>query len=192
MKNPQYPSRLRSKADRAIFDRVVRDLARHDLDPSSRLEIITDFCEAERTIASLRRDTKGGTMATRLAATRALNVATAERRRLHQRLFAGGRRPEEALPSVEVAADAISNDADEAWRVHYQTGRGLRLMGDAAMQARVSAHEVERAALEARHGPANWMALLYGSAEEQVAADRAIAAYGVRNKNRSRVESAPS
>lgn len=173
------PPRLRSKADRTRFDRVVTDLLRHDLEPESRLELIVDYVEADRRIADLRKDLKGGSIATRLATTRALNVSTAERRRLHQRLFAGGKRPDEKLPPVAVEAAAkATNAADGAWRPHFHRREfGLpRLANDGTpgMAALIADYDREGEELERRFGKPSWNALLYANAEQQIAAERAI------------------
>lgn len=179
MKKPECPSRLRSKSLRSRWTRVVNDLIRHSLDPVSRAELIADFVELDERMAVLRRDGKGGTVATRLANTRALNVATAERRRLHQRLFAGGKRPEATpLPLDEVVTQIASTDgyvADEAWRAHFRAGKGLRAnSGDRTMAARSSAWQRAGDGIEARHGAPSWAALLYETAEAQAEAEAVL------------------
>ncbi|BCH10454.1 hypothetical protein MesoLj131c_47120 [Mesorhizobium sp. 131-3-5] len=175
----EYPSRLRSKRDRTRFDRVVNDLARHDLDADSRVELIVDFVEIDRRIADLNKDVKGGSIATRLSANRALSIATAERRRLHQRLFAGGKRPDEKLPPVAIeAAGLASNAADEAWRRHFHRREfGLpRLANDGTPEMSQAIAEFYREGedLERRFGRPSWNAMLYANAEEQIAAERAV------------------
>lgn len=149
--------------------------------------MIADYVEAERTIADLRRETKGGTIATRMAATRALNVATAERRRLHQRLFAGGRRPEEVPPTIEAVAAVTINDADQAWRLHYHAvvlgiRPQLRSHVSAAEDRRIAEWKREGEALEAKFGPPSWPALLYPTVEAEIEADRALEAYRHRHR----------
>ncbi|PBB79076.1 hypothetical protein CK218_22260 [Mesorhizobium sp. WSM3879] len=164
---------------------MVNDLARHDLDPESRIELIVDYVEIDRRIADLRKDANGGTIATRLATTRALNVATAERRRLHQRLFAGARKPDEVLPPVAVEAAAKpSNLADESWRRHYHRRHfGLPTLindGTPEMDRLIAEYKREGEELRERFGKPSWSALLYASVEEEIEAKRIIAAYNNR------------
>lgn len=178
---PQCPQRLRSKTDRSRFDRIINDLLRHDLDTESRAELVADYVEIDRQIVDLRKDLKGGTIATRLATTRALNVATAERRRLHQRLFAGGRKPEEAVPTVAAEAAAKpSSLAVEEWRRHIH-GRHygkpqLRNDGTPEMTRLIAEFNREHEELTARFGRPSWSAMLYATDEEEIEAKREIEA----------------
>jgi hypothetical protein len=92
------PSNL-TKPEKTAFRRIVKRLKAVDIDPATRVEILTDFIQIEARIVALRQDeAKGSDM----AITRALNVATAERRRLHAELFKGARRvPKPTLEDLE-------------------------------------------------------------------------------------------
>ncbi|GAA2821517.1 hypothetical protein EDC40_10359 [Aminobacter aminovorans] len=175
MKIPDVPPRFRSKLARERWTRIAEDLIKHGLDASARVELISDYVDAENHITSLRPQSKGtGDM--KLARARALNVATAERRRLHQRLFAGAKRLEEVLPSLEAFTEVIvagdQSEADAAWRAHFLTGKGL--IRDAS--ASRDMHRLEAERLEAKYGEPSWNALLYETVQQQAEADRALEA----------------
>ncbi|UCI17029.1 hypothetical protein FJ970_18015 [Mesorhizobium sp. B2-1-8] len=162
MKIPHVPPRFKSKRAREHWLRVADDLVRHGLDPSARTELISDFVDAETTIASLRPQAKGSADV-RLAQARALNNAVAERRRLHQRLFAGAKRLEEPLPQVEEVVEQIAatdqSDADEAWR-------------DALWPAREGGRTpLDQTEIERRFGRPSWAALLHPTRASQAKDD---------------------
>lgn len=170
MEIPQTPPRFKSKRDRERWSRVCEDLIAHGLDPRSRTELIADFIDAEQQIAALR-PTAQGSADVRLAQARALTNAKAERRRLHQRLFAGGKRVDEPLPPIETAIAEIvvapASEADEAWRDRFwdEAKRPKRRL------------PLEEAELEQRYGPPSWAALLYPTVEAQARGERALDSY---------------
>jgi hypothetical protein len=83
-------------------------------------KLLADFVLLEGRIASLRAgEAEGG-----MAATRALNVATAERRRLHGALIAGARKEVEHAPAVPPPSAELDAKAtaDAAWREFLHGG----------------------------------------------------------------------
>jgi hypothetical protein len=71
------------------------------IDPASRLELVTDHVRLAARIERLterEEDAELGNIAT----SRAVNVATAERRRLHARLFEGAREVEPGPTAAEI------------------------------------------------------------------------------------------
>jgi hypothetical protein len=106
-----------TKAERARWDSLVSQLIEHQLDPEQRRELLVDFVKADRRIAALRKteDQIG------VPGSRALNVAMAERRRLHKALFVGGRKPKKETPPPPLPQAEI--DADAAWREFFRMSR---------------------------------------------------------------------
>jgi hypothetical protein len=151
------PPETMSRKQRAAFRRIAGSLDERGIDPATRQELLADYVILEGRIATLRgTEAEGG-----MAATRALNVATAERRRLHAALFAGARKVEmqpPASPALSSELDA-QTAADAAWRQFYFGGQS----------------GLDEARLRAEHGPPGWNALCYRSLAEQLEAERVIA-----------------
>ena len=82
------PPDAMTAAEKRIFRRVVERLVAVDIDPESRAELLSDYVLLEARIAALRAAEAAAQGKESMAASRALNVATAERRRLHAALAA--------------------------------------------------------------------------------------------------------
>lgn len=151
------PSDL-SRAERKAFRAMLKRLVERGIDPVSRVGLVEDFVRLDARLADLRAAEKKADSGSTLATSRAVNVATAERRRLHDAIFRGAKKPVPKPTPIEEAAAAGHNEADEAWRARYY--RGDRSMS----------HE----ALEARYGAPSWAALLYRTAAEQIGINRLL------------------
>ncbi|ESY88041.1 hypothetical protein X739_05905 [Mesorhizobium sp. LNHC220B00] len=103
------PSDL-SRSERKAFRTLVRRLVERGIDPISRAGLIGDFIHLDARRADLRASEKRAKNESEAAATRALNVATAEKRRLHVELFRGAQKPKPVKTPIEKAA-AISTKA---------------------------------------------------------------------------------
>ncbi|WP_271167297.1 hypothetical protein [Hansschlegelia plantiphila] len=79
-------------------------MAQNGLEIGPRAELLTDYVGIEARIAAMEKETKSDDGKIRMAAHRAISVATAERRRLHARLFVGGRKPK---PDPRAPAEAV-------------------------------------------------------------------------------------
>jgi HK97 family phage major capsid protein len=78
-------------------------------------------------MATLRQDEAAAGEGARIAVTRALNVATAERRRLHTELFKGARRI--VKPSLDDIDKLKSGDGEYLWRNGMTAGAPPSLLG---------------------------------------------------------------
>jgi hypothetical protein len=99
-----------SPAEKKQWDQVVEQMTERGIDPASRLELITDYVKLAARIERLSAredDPELGNIQT----SRAVNVAVAERRRLHAALFAGAGKPEPVPTPAKVAYE----DAFWAW-----------------------------------------------------------------------------
>lgn len=156
-----------TREQRNAFRRIARHLEARGIDPETRRELLADYVLLEARIAALRiAEGEGSGIAT----TRAINTATAERRRLYGALFAGARRIEPAQPAAAVAPAAALDRraaADAAWRECLHGGC-LDSMTREAGRARM-------AEIEAQHGLPSWGALMYATPEAEVEAERIIA-----------------
>jgi hypothetical protein len=71
------------------FARTVEALCKAGLDPGARVELLTDYCRIEARIETLREAEASPRGEARLVASRAINTAGAEKRRLYSTLFKG-------------------------------------------------------------------------------------------------------
>jgi hypothetical protein len=169
-----------SRAERKAFRNLAKRLVVRGIDPVSRVGLVEDFVRLEGRLADLRAAEKQSDSGSTLATSRAVNMATAERRRLHDAIFRGAKKPDSKPTPIEQAAAAGANEADETWRAHY-AGKGLRSNGDAVMQARVDAWMREGFAIRERYGDPSWGALLYRTAAEEIGVSRLVEKYRPRS-----------
>ena len=91
------PKKL-TQSERKAWDHIVQEMKSRGIDCDSRVMLIKDYVKLEARIERLsdrEQDPVFGSVQT----SRALNVAIAERRRLHTALFAGAPTPEQ-LPTL--------------------------------------------------------------------------------------------
>jgi hypothetical protein len=104
-------------AERNAWDDIAREMKSRGIDPASRVALIRDYVKLEARIerlSSREDDPVLGNVQT----SRAINVAIAERRRLHAALFAGAREIEE-LPPPPTPAQTREREAYTAWAHFY-------------------------------------------------------------------------
>eukprot|EP01035_Chromulina_nebulosa_P012743 gene12743-16984_t len=177
------PSNDLSRSERKAFRTMVQRLAKLDVDVISRASLIEEFCRLETRLGDLRKAEKAAENGSKMAVSRALNVATAERRRLHEAIHKGvstrpKTRDERSTAAIETATtDVETNDGDEAWRRHfwpevYGLPRNSRTMAEL---------DAESARLEALYGPPGWGPLLYASAAEEVGVSAILREYAPRS-----------
>jgi hypothetical protein len=102
-----------SRSERKTFRKLVQMLAERGIEPGARAHLVADFVLSDRRLADLRRHENQTNPASNLAVIRAVNTATAERRRLHAAMFKGARKPAPAPAKEKVRA---SDSAIEAWQ----------------------------------------------------------------------------
>ncbi|MBZ9603956.1 hypothetical protein [Phyllobacterium chamaecytisi] len=157
---PEPPNDL-SRGERKIFRTMVKRLVERGIDPVSRAGLVEDYARTEERLKHLRTSEKQADSASKMAVTRAVNVATAERRRLHDAMFRGAGKPA-PMPVAQQAAQERS-EADEAWRDrHWQR-----------VPNPLSQEELGR-----RYGRPRMAALLYRSIEEEIGTKRILKKYG--------------
>ena len=137
-----------SRAEKRTFRRLVTQLVEAQIEPAAREALLSDYVQLDARIAALRdEENEALDPKARMAASRALNVASAERRRLHGALFKGARkRP--APPPDDERISPEQEAADQAWGAFYRGNKSIS--------------ETE---LRARYGSPSWRALLELSAE---------------------------
>jgi hypothetical protein len=140
-----------SRAERKAFRNLVKRLEDRGIDPLARVGLIEDFVRIEARLCDLR---KGEKASHSLAASRAVNVATAERRRLHEAIFRGAKKP-----AAKVAPEELEDEGAEAWRAYFHHA-------DRSLTA---------AQLERRYGPPGWGPLLHATAAEEAREARLLA-----------------
>src|SRR5258706_9014550 len=107
-----------SPSERTEWRRISKAMRAAGLDPSARASLLADFVLLESRIASLRASENAASGKARLAAARATNIATMERRRLHRELFRGAKVPKPTGPkptTEELSAQEKQRQADDAW-----------------------------------------------------------------------------
>jgi hypothetical protein len=150
-----------SRAERRVFRRMVSSLRLVGIDVAARRELLTDFCRLEARLEQLQAQETTAKGKARLAAARAVSVATAERRRLHEALFKGARKllPRPSRAEVVINSDRFSvldpTDADRGW------WRGL-------------ASGTPREELERQYGPPSWLVLTEDSEAAALEAARIV------------------
>jgi hypothetical protein len=125
-----------TRAERKAWDDVVSEMRWRGIDPARRVALIRDYIKLDARIerlSSREDDPELGNV----QISRAINVAVAERRRLHAALFAGDREPE--LESPPTPAQAREREAYTAWAHFYE---GLDDWKDRSKEDR-AAREVE-------------------------------------------------
>lgn len=172
----QVPAGL-SKPERKAFRKVAQNLARQGVEPSTRAMLIEELVRLESRLEGLRTAEKQAENASKIAASRALNVATAERRRLHDAVFKGARVLSTEQAAAGQAGAQGESEADAAWRGFFRSERDRQLPPEPAARAAMERELKEQeAAVTARFGEASWSALLYATHAEAVEAERIIEA----------------
>jgi len=108
------PKKL-TEPERKAWDHIVREMKSRGIDCDSRVTLIKDYVKLEARIERLsdrEKDPEWGSV----QASRALNVAIAERRRLHTALFTGARKPKQ-LPTL---VQTEEREAYTAWTDFYE------------------------------------------------------------------------
>lgn len=157
------PPRDLNRAERNAFRTLAQRLAERGIDPIARATLIAEAVRLEARLVDLREAEKRAKNAAKMPAARAVNTATTELRRITVELFRGAAKVDAVVP-IEVAAEAISNEADEAWRRYFHS-RDRRLSHDE---------------IEARFGQPSWGALLYRTAAEEIGVKRLLDKYRPR------------
>lgn len=150
-----------NRQERKAFKILAQRLVDRGVDPIARAGLIAEVVRMEARLAYLRDAEKSAENASKMPATRALNVAVAEHRRLTVELYRGAARQPVAVVSLEIEAAETVNTADEAWRAYFWG------------KDRTFTHEQ----LERRYGSPGWGPLLYRTAEEQISWKRIAKEY---------------
>jgi hypothetical protein len=114
MSTTKRPKKL-TEPERKAWDHIVREMKSRGIDCDSRVTLIKDYVKLEARIERLsdrEKDPEWGSV----QASRALNVAIAERRRLHTALFTGARKPKQ-LPTL---VQTEEREAYTAWTDFYE------------------------------------------------------------------------
>jgi hypothetical protein len=108
-----------NRSQRASFRRLLGDMEAAGVDVTGKERIAADYVRSEERIDELRQREKTSRGKACAAVTRSLNVALAERRRLHTQLFdKGALEEDDELSSEEVRAARSMLEALAAWRAH--------------------------------------------------------------------------
>lgn len=172
MTHPEPASDL-SRTEKKSFRKMVKTLVDRGIDPETRAGLIDEYVRIESRLADLRATEKQSETGSKMAASRAVNVATAERRRLHDAIFKGAAKVKRTVAAAarDAASETDPDEAVEAWRAyHWKIDR------------RTGASE-----LEARYGRCPINAILYASRAEELATKEALKASSRRNLNASQL-----
>lgn len=101
-----------SPAEKKAFARLVKTLRAQGINPASRAHLIEDFVFSESSLTALRKEYQESNGGLKLATSRAINVATAERRRIHAALFA-------AVKNFSAEPGRNEADRNEGRQQHY-------------------------------------------------------------------------
>jgi hypothetical protein len=158
---PNPPSDL-SRTEKKSFKKIVKTLVNKGVDPSTRIGLVEEYVRLETRLNDLRTSEKEAENTSKMAVIRALNVATSERRRLHDAIFRGAT---DAKPAFEAEVKALEleagpDEAAEAWR-RYRWWKDSQFTRDE---------------LEAKFGLCPLKALLYASQAEELAVGAALKA----------------
>jgi len=156
-----------SKAERESFDGLVYELMALGIDPTVRLRLIADYVKLESRIAFLTEREEDPELGN-VAVSRALNVATAERRQLHAAIFAGARDPEPGPTLTEkrereafLAWAAFVHGFDREYRDQEERDARevelVELYGEAPMRALIIPRTMERITRESAEQFYEWM-----------------------------------
>jgi hypothetical protein len=110
------PKKL-TQAERKAWNQIVREMESRGIDPKGRVALIKDFVKLEARIERLSNREEDPVLGN-VQTSRAINVAVAERRRLHAALFAGARELEE-LPPPPTPAQTREREVCTAWALFY-------------------------------------------------------------------------
>jgi hypothetical protein len=148
---------------------MVKTLAARGIDPVARAGLVDEYVRMQSRLADLRKAEKVAETGSKMPASRAVNVATAERRRLHDAIFRGAKQPTRTVTATVRAAAADATDEEDvktkAWRDYFH--RDFRT--------------TSRDQIEATHGPCPLVAILYSSHEEEVGTKAILKAHGRRH-----------
>jgi hypothetical protein len=140
-----------------MFCRLRDSLVAQGIDPASRSHLIEDFAYTEARLTALRLEYQSAKGKARMAVVRALNVAGAERRRLHTSIFSSAKTipgknlyPEDDREQNQIGLTA----AKEVWRKHFRS-----LTGKIATVEEV-VKDPEGKKLEQKFGPPSWSVLI--------------------------------
>lgn len=140
-------------SEKKSYQKIVAALVTREIDPSSRAHLIEDCVFSESALVALRAQCKSSKGKERLAASRAINTATAERRRIHSALFA-----EDKLQVAPPRTGDYSNqftEADKAWiEFRYDARQTNRDKQRAALAKREEA-------IKKKFGAPSWSAVLF-------------------------------
>lgn len=156
---PNPPSDL-SRTEKKSFKKIVKTLENKGIDPSTRTGLVEEYVRLETRLNDLRNSEKEAENTSKMAVIRALNVATSERRRLHDAIFRGAT---DAKPAFEAEVKALeveagSDEAAEAWRRYYWWKDSPYTSDE----------------LEAKYGRCPMKAMLYASQAEELAMQTAL------------------
>jgi hypothetical protein len=170
---PEPPSDL-SRGEKKAFRNLVRTLADRGIDPIARSGLVAEYVRMDSRLAELRAAEKQVETGSKLAASRAVNVATMESRRLHEAIFKGAKKPKTTVAATVTAAqrDDERDARTEAWRRYFHD----------------RANSPSHAELEAIHGPCPLVAILYRSHEEETGTKAILKAHGQRIIPRSALD----
>jgi hypothetical protein len=105
-------------AERKAWDDIVREMESCGINPGNRIALIKDYIKLEGRIGRLESREENALLGN-IQASRAINVAIAERRRLHAALFAGARKAQE-LPPAPTPTQVRERKAYTAWSEFYE------------------------------------------------------------------------
>lgn len=177
-KNLRSPASL-SRAEKRHFRDLVASLITAGIDPGARRDLIADFVRFDERIAGLRTEEQRASGPAKVAASRAVNVASVERRRLHAALFAGGQKLSDGQRTVTAPVGKTSGPsaADEAWRDHlHREKRGFSVPAHPWGQADREEYAAREGQLVAKYGSPTWAAMLHPTHHDQLETERIIAA----------------
>lgn len=144
MSLPQPPADM-NRSERKAFRKLVQSLADRGIDAFARAGLAAEYVRMDARLATLREAENEAESGRKMPATRALNVALAEHRRIHVDLFRGAEKPNEAAR----VSDA-EPEADRAWRARLWHGN----------------KSLSHDELRNRYGEPSWAALLHSTHRE--------------------------
>jgi hypothetical protein len=156
MKNTTRRPKNLSKTERRLFDQTVAEMVARGIDPAARIPLLTDYVKLAARIERLS-EREGDAELGNVATSRAVNVATAERRRLHAAIFAGGH-VEPAPSQAEQLEEARRTEADTAWLQFFSPC--IRRDMDAQTRERLEGDSrAWESDLERKYGEPSWAVL---------------------------------
>lgn len=114
-----------STPEKKAFARIVETLTAQGINPEARAHLIEDFVYSESSMVALRAEYKTTKGSQKLAISRAINVASAERRRIHSALFAETKSSiSQPQPSNRKQQESFS-EGDKEWLTYLQDQKRL-------------------------------------------------------------------